>query len=42
MLLFAITGDRASHTGYYLLKVEMIDYNVMVDGRNFFHQPIKS
>ena len=29
------------HTGYYLPKVEIKDYNVMIDGKNFFDQPIK-
>ena len=24
------------------LKVELKDYNIMVDGKNFFHQPINS
>ena len=27
---------------YYLLKVEIKDYNVMIDGRNVFDQPINS
>ena len=26
----------------FLLKVEMKDYNVMIDGRNVFDQPIKN
>ena len=26
----------------YLPKVEIKDYNVMIDGRNFFDQPINS
>ena len=31
-----------SHSTYYLPKVEIKDYNVMIDGRNFFDQPINS
>ena len=27
---------------YYLLNVEIKDYNVMIDGKNFFDQPIKN
>ena len=33
-------NDRTGHTGYYLPKVEINDYNVKIDGRNFFDQPI--
>ena len=35
-------GDRKVHTGYYLPKVEIKDYNVIIDGKNFFDQPVKS
>ena len=31
-----------SHSTYYLPKVEIKDYNVMIDGRNFFDQPINN
>ena len=27
---------------YYLPKVEIKDYNIMIDGRNVFDQPINS
>ena len=30
------------YTGYYLPKVEINDYNVMIDGKNFSDQPVKS
>ena len=33
---------RESHKQYYLPTVEIKDYNVMIDGRNFFDQPIKN
>ena len=39
---FENENDRTSHSTYYLPKVEIKDYNVMIDGRNFFDQPINS
>ena len=30
------------HSAYYLPKVEILDYNFMFDGKNFFGQPISS
>ena len=41
VLSFENENDRTSHSTYYLPKVEIKDYNVMIDGRNFFDQPIK-
>ena len=32
--------DRTSHSIYYVPKVEIKGYNVKIDGRNFFDQPI--
>ena len=32
---------RTAHTKYYLPTVEIQDYNVMIDWRNFFFQPVK-
>ena len=29
-------------TGYFLPKVEIKDYNVMIECRNYFGQPVKS
>ena len=29
-------GDRKVHTGYYLPKREIKDYNVMIDGKKLF------
>ena len=40
VLSFENENDRLSHSTYYLPKVEIKDYNVMIDGRNFFDQPI--
>ena len=39
---FENENDRSSHSTCYLPKVELKDYNVMIDGRNFFDQPIDS
>ena len=40
VLSFKDENGRKSHKQYYLLTVEIRDYNVMIDGRNFFDQPI--
>ena len=42
VLSFENEIDRTSHSTYYLPKVEIKDYNVMIDGSNFFDQPINS
>ena len=42
VLSFENEDDRKSHSTYYLPKVEIKDYNVMTDGKNFFDQPINS
>ena len=42
VLPFENENDRTSHSTYYLPKVEIKDYNVMIDGRNFFDQPKNS
>ena len=34
--------DRNVNTGYYLPEVEIKDYDVMIDEKNFFDQPVKS
>ena len=34
-------NDRKVQTKYYIPNVEIKDYNVIIDGRNFFVQPIK-
>ena len=38
---FKDDDGRESHKQYYLPTVEIKDYNVMIDGRNFFDQLIK-
>ena len=42
VLPFENENDRTSHSTHYLLKVEIKDYIFMIDGRNFFNQPINS
>ena len=42
VLSFENESYRTSHSTYYLPKVEIKDYNVMIDGRNFFDQSINS
>ena len=34
--------QRTSSKRYYLPNVEIKDYNVMIDGKNFFDQPVKN
>ena len=42
VLFFENENGRTSHSTYYLPKVEIKDYNVMIDGRKFFDQLINS
>ena len=42
VLSFENEDQRKSHSTYFLAKVEIKDYNVMIDGRNFFDQPRNS
>ena len=42
VLSFENKGDRKVHTGYYLAKVEIKDYNVIIVEKNLFNQPVKS
>ena len=42
MLSFEKENDRTAHTEYYLPKVEIKDYNVKIDGKIFFDQPINN
>ena len=32
--------ERNSHRKYFLPRVDFINYNVLIDGRNFYDQPI--
>ena len=42
VLSFKNDTQRTSHSGYYLPNVEIKEYNIMIDGGNFFDQPIKN
>ena len=42
VLTFENDTQRTSHSGYYLPNVEIKHYNVMINGENFFDQPIKN
>ena len=42
VLAFENDDDRTSCDEYYLPTVEIKDYNIMIDGENFFDQPIKN
>ena len=41
ILAFENDTQRTSHSGYFLPNVEIKDYNVMINGENFFDQPVK-
>ena len=44
IFILAYEGDtqRTSAKGYYLPNVEIKDYDIMINGENFFDQPIKN
>ena len=42
VLSFENENDRTLDSTYYLPKVEINDYNVMIDGKSFFGQPINN
>ena len=42
LFVFENDDDRTSHSDYYLPNVEIKDYNIMINGENFFDQPIKN
>ena len=41
-LAFENDNDRTSNEQYYLPTVEIKDYNIVINGENFFDQPIKN
>ena len=41
-LSFENEDQKKSHSTYYLPKLEIEDYNIMIDGKNFFDLPINS
>ena len=42
VLAFENDNDRTSDDEYYLPTVEIKDYNIVINGENFFDQPIKN
>ena len=42
VLAFENDDDRTRDDQYYLPTVEIKDYNIMINGKNFFDQPIKN
>ena len=42
VLSFENEDDRRSYSNYYLPKVEVKDYNIMINGKNVFDQPINN
>ena len=42
VLAFGNDMQRTSRKRYYLPNVEIKDYNVMIDGKNFCDQPVKN
>ena len=42
VLAFENDTQKTSHFGYYHPNVEIKNYNVMINGENFFDQPIKN
>ena len=42
ILAFENDTQRTSHSDYYLPKVEIKDYNIVINGENLFDQPIKN
>ena len=41
-MAFEDDAQRISNKRYYIPNVEIKDYNVMIDGKNFFDQPINN
>ena len=42
VLAFENDAQRTSKRKYYVPNAEIKDYNVMIDGKNFFDQPVKN
>ena len=42
VLAFENDAQRTNTKGYYIPNVEIKNYNVMINGQNFFDQPIKT
>ena len=42
MLSFENKDDRTSFSKYYIPTVEIKDYDVVINGKNYFNVPIKN
>ena len=42
VLAFENDTQRTSHSGHYLSNVELKDCNIVINGENFFEQPVKN
>ena len=42
VLAFEDDAQRTTHDAYYLPNAEIKDYNIMINGENFFDQPVKN
>ena len=42
VIAFVNYTQKTSHSGYYLPNVEIKNYNIMINGENFFDKPIKN
>ena len=42
VLAFENDAQVISNKRYYILNVEIKDYNAMIDRKNFFDQPVKT
>ena len=40
LLIIRKKVERKNHQKYFLSRVNMTNYNVLIDGRNFYDQPI--
>ena len=41
VLAFENDDQKISNKRYYISNVEIKDYKLMIDGKNFFDQPVK-
>ena len=41
-LSFENDAQTTSNKRHHLPNVEIKDYHIMIDGKNFFHQPVKN
>ena len=42
VLSFENENSRTSSSNYYVLNVQIKDFNVLIDGKSFFDTPVKN